>query len=1135
MRTNRTIRVLLLFCLILAMAAGTPGRMSARGDAAEKKVVRVGWFDSTFCYWDQFGRRCGIDYEYQQKISAYTGWTYEYVEDSWSNLLQMLMRGEIDLLSDVSYKEERTEYLAYPDLPMGTESYYIYIDMKNREITADNLASFNGKRIGVSTGSIQEDFLQEWAERNHISIEIEPLTTEEDDSMNLLTHGKIDGYASIYTFSSEQNAVPICRIGGSDYFYAVNKGRPDLLAELNMALSGIHDEDPYFIERLSDERQYNTKTNVLLTPNQEDWIREHGIIRVGYLEDYMPFCQADPATGELTGALKDFLIHTENNIGIKEIKFETKAYATVGAALEALKSGEADCVFPVCLNSYDANTAGVRLTNKAMKTGMNTVLPETETQTLSRDSEMTIALVAGDPNTDTFVMEHYPNCRRLTFPSEKECYDAVTSGMANCTLVSNYRTPEMEDTFKKYKLYSVPTGEHIPFSFAVKTEDRELYFLLNKAVTLSQSEEMDSALASYMRGHQKVSFQQFMEDNWIWVLLAVLAVSAVIIVLLVQRLRATRRANEQERLLEEAAEIAELKQAITSLLDNMPGMNYTKDAKTGVYLACNQAFARYARRKNPDDVIGHTDAELFDEETAARQAEDDRMAISMNVPYIFFEDVPNAAGNVRQIKTTKLKYTDDTGRLCVLGSSQDVTDTVRIQRESVTSKESYEQARSTGIIYAHIAQALARGYSDLYYIDLNTEEFIEYHVDAESGGLTEARRGWHFFEEHQEEIERDVYPEDQENVKKALERRTLTAALEKDNTFLTTYRLNRNEGPRFVNIKVTRMQDDDSTIILGVMDIDEQVKQRTAALRAKEEQIAYNRLSALAGDYMCIYVVDPETGRYREFSSTEGYKTAFAQAKEGQDFFEATRAAAREFTHPEDLNRFLSVFTKENVLADIERHGIFTISYRLMIDGKPRYVQLKANLIQEENGQRLIAGINDIDVQVRQEESYVRHLARARIEANVDPLTRVKNRNAYLVAEERLNAQMGEDPGMKFAIIILDVNDLKDINDRDGHSAGDQYLQEACKIICKIFKHSPVFRVGGDEFAVISQGDDYEHMDELIRQMAEQNEDALRTGGIVIACGMARRENDKSVASVFERADRMMYENKSDLKERKKG
>ena len=128
----------------------------------------------------------------------------------------------------------------------------------------------------------------------------------------------------------------------------------------------------------------------------------------------------------------------------------------------------------------------------------------------------------------------------------------------------------------------------------------------------------------------------------------------------------------------------------------------------------------------------------------------------------------------------------------------------------------------------------------------------------------------------------------------------------------------------------------------------------------------------------------------------------------------------------------------------------------------------------------MVVGVNDIDAQVRQEESYVRHLAKAQIEANVDPLTGVKNRHAYLVAEERRNLQIAEQRAPEFAIAILDVNDLKKINDTEGHKAGDQYIRDACRIVCEIFRHSPVFRLGGDEFAVIAQGGDYANIDSLI-------------------------------------------------------
>ena len=235
-----TVRILKFFFLIFILSVSTGISHTAFAQEPDQKVVRAGWYESSFCYRDQFGRRSGIDYEYQHKISAYTGWTYEYVEDSWSNLLQMLINGEIDLLSDVSYTEERTAFMSFPDLPMGAEAYYIYIAADNSDITAQDLTSFNGKRIGVNRGSVQEGFLNDWAERNNITIEAVPLVVGEAESLDMLISGELDGYATIYTMGAEQNIIPLCRIGESYYYYAVNKDRPDLLAELNMALAGIN-------------------------------------------------------------------------------------------------------------------------------------------------------------------------------------------------------------------------------------------------------------------------------------------------------------------------------------------------------------------------------------------------------------------------------------------------------------------------------------------------------------------------------------------------------------------------------------------------------------------------------------------------------------------------------------------------------------------------------------------------------------------------------------------------------------------------------------------------------------------------------------------------------------------------------
>ena len=607
--------------------------------------------------------------------------------------------------------------------------------------------------------------------------------------------------------------------------------------------------------------------------------------------------------------------------------------------------------------------------------------------------------------------------------------------------------------------------------------------------------------------------------------------------IMLENYRNTRELGEQLFFAEEAAKtaqkIAELRASLSGIFNNMPGMSFSKDAKNGVYLACNQSFAEYAHKANPEEVVGLTDAEIFDPVTAAHFVEDDKIALSMDKPYIFYEDVPDAAGNQRQFQTTKLKYTDDIGRLCILGLCEDVSEFVRIQRENATTKKAYEKAKSAGVMYNHIAQTLARGYTDLYYINLDTEEFIEYQPDN-SGKLNEVRRGSNFFEQCKKDAELYIHSDDRIEFLKALERKKLLDTLNRKKSFIMNYRLLSNNKSNYVSMNISLTGDDERFIVIGIIDVDEQMKQQRAAEQLKEERIAYTRLNALIGDFICVYVVTPETDDYREYSATEGFEY-FAIPKEGTDFFGTSREEGRKHIYKDDILRFLSLFTKENVLFEIERRKIFSLTYRLVIKNKPTYVQLKAAMVNEKEGARLIVGINDIDADVRQEEDYAKRLAQAQSKANVDALTGVKNRHAYLSAEEELNCQIAENKQTDFAITVLDVNDLKKVNDNSGHHAGDKYLQDACKIICDIFKNSSVFRVGGDEFAVISQGEDYSCLDELLGKVTKHNIEALHTGGIVIACGMAKYENDICVAHIFERADKEMYHNKNSLKSEKKG
>jgi len=453
-----------------------------------------------------------------------------------------------------------------------------------------------------------------------------------------------------------------------------------------------------------------------------------------------------------------------------------------------------------------------------------------------------------------------------------------------------------------------------------------------------------------------------------------------------------------------------------------------------------------------------------------------------------------------------------------------------LRQENERLRKECEEARSTSAIYTHIAHALSRDYTDLFYVNMKTDEFIEYHTDEDLGLLVETRRAHDFFESCAREARLFVHPDDQEAFVRAMNRDFLERALDHFQVYEMTYRRLKDKRMFYVEMKVTRMRDDDYFIVIAVSDIDELVKKRRLEERIREERLVYARLHAITGNFIVVYVVDPKTGAYHEFSSTEAYTQSVADAEIEDDFFENIRDASKRFVHPADLRRYLTFVTKENMLAEIERSGIFTFGYRFLMMGDYIHVQLKAAVVEEREGRRLIVGLNDIDVQVRQEQEYERRLAVAESQVNIDALTHVKNRHAYLDTEARINAKISGHSMGPFALVVMDLNDLKKVNDTAGHQAGDKYIQEACKIICNVFKHSPVFRIGGDEFTAICEGIDYTSIEERLGTMRDLNEIALQTAGIVIACGMARLEDDTCLETMFERADRAMYADKLRLK-----
>ena len=448
-------------------------------------------------------------------------------------------------------------------------------------------------------------------------------------------------------------------------------------------------------------------------------------------------------------------------------------------------------------------------------------------------------------------------------------------------------------------------------------------------------------------------------------------------------------------------------------------------------------------------------------------------------------------------------------------------------------KAAYERARSSSVTYAHIAQALSKDYVNLYYVDLNTERFIEYSSHIAEDDLAIRRESEDFFNSARRDALRAIYPEDQARFLEAFSRERVLEALDMRGVFTLNYRLMTDGTPTYVNMKASRMESDDSHIIIGVSSVDAQMKHQEAMERVKEERITYARIAALSGDFIAIYTVDPKTNHYIEYSASRDYE-GLGFAKEGEDFFARARSDGTRTLYLEDLDLYLSVVTKENVLDTIARNGVFSLNYRLMIDGTPTFVNLKIGMIEEKDGPQLIVGVVNIDDQVKRDQKYAHDLSVERDRANFDALTGVKNKHAYIDVEARLNQQIEGGESVQFAIVLCDVDELKKVNDTRGHQAGDRCLQRARSIICRIFQNSPVFRVGGDEFAVIIQGQDYDRIEEQLAAFAEENRKNAASGDITVAFGMARYvPGDRSVSVVFERADSSMYENKRQMNDRR--
>ena len=541
-------RTWLAVCLLLALilSAAVP----AHAASAEKKVVRVGWYESAFHRTDQFGRRSGYGYEYQQRVAIYTGWTYEYVEGSWSELFEKLVAGEIDLLSDVSYTEARAEKILYSAEPMGGEDYHVFIAPDNTEIRPDDFSTMNGKRLGVNKNSIQEQLFLEWADKHNVHPEIVELTEKTPVLLEMLARGEIDMLVTLDTYGNRADVVPVCKVGAAESFFGVNKNRPDIKQDLDVAMNRLLEDNRDFNQQMTERFNKAGAVNSFLTGEEKDWLNAHGTIRVGYRDNFLPFSDCDDS-GALAGALADYLDFAATAEKNAKLSFETRAYTTTEAALQALAAGEVDCVFPVNFSAYDGEQRGIIITDALISSEMYAVMRSTDHRGLSAEQPMAVASVEGHHNHETFLKDNFPNWQMRYYDSAEEGFKAVSAGAADCALVSSYRLNSVGDALVKYKLSPLATGEAMDLSFAVGRDDDCLFSILNKINRLIPQAALNASLTKNSFVDTRVTFLDFLRDNLATVIAVIAVIAAAILFLLWRNVRAETKASEGRQLISE--------------------------------------------------------------------------------------------------------------------------------------------------------------------------------------------------------------------------------------------------------------------------------------------------------------------------------------------------------------------------------------------------------------------------------------------------------------------------------------------------------------------------------------------------------------------------------------------------------
>ena len=582
----RTLAVALAALAILSTIMPVPAFAADSGQ--QVKTVRVGWLvnNKGFQEGTPGERLSGWGYDYLQTLSYYTpGWQYEYVSGTFTELMDMLEAGEIDLMPNISYSEERAQKLLFSSNPEGTERYYIYAKPDRDDLAKGDPRALQGLTIGCNPGTMQTYVGQQWLANEGITCTYKEISTG-SALFDALANGEVDAIIMSDTISSP-DASPMFYVGSSDYYFAVPKSRPDLMNDINAAMTAITRVNPRYNDEVKTNYSAQNSGSSSLNGPEGSWLKANdNTITLGYITSKLPYCNEDE-DGEMEGSLASLAttLHDKFGITVKTVAFDSYKMMS-----KALSKGSIDVALPVYRDYWFAEQTSVvqsvslgAMSLTAIHTGSN----------LNKDLQ-NIACTKSSFVNKNALESLFPTATGPEYQSDDEVFDALRKGTAHCIVAPSSRVKTIGDRHDLEGYETVELPNTCELSCWISRGKPELLGIINKGIINAGESLSASNYSSTSYTAQESDTLRFLYRNRTAIAAAFIGILSVGIVLLIWALVRARpeRATADAATAAKTAFLTRMSHDIRTPLNGILGLIEIEELKEGDIQVARESRAK---------------------------------------------------------------------------------------------------------------------------------------------------------------------------------------------------------------------------------------------------------------------------------------------------------------------------------------------------------------------------------------------------------------------------------------------------------------------------------------------------------------------------------------------------------------